>query len=434
MAQHEQLQQNVLTTVGETQNLPEFLQTRPFAPVTKSHTGSSEQGTQPNLQAKSDRTSGFGHSFGNLAVQALTRPVIQPKLTIGQPGDKYEQEADRVAAEVVQRINQPEAVAPKQRETVQRQELPQQVIQCAKVETLKTSNAQTNAAKDHKVEAPKNKDKKDEGNFKPEKIKPKQHPMYASFQNRIKQVFSEFPPPKGYDIALLTENIWMNICEAIDASSPEMERKEGNTTYSNVEKGYVNMESPGYKKALSKFDMVMGTLKKVSESQFVKAKTFGFWSKPEGRALAEKMCDLTLETSGIGAIFDGFPSLNAHQNGWDAQLWGSLSRAFGEAVAVEMTKKGKSVHVFAGGGTEKTNIFGAVESKALEKGASAIGKTLEEAVTFHSVAAKSQKQREPDLTVHVGDLPGTWYSGNSWDTSLKIGKEKYDLLPKEVTV
>ena len=30
---------------------------------------------------------------------------IQPKLTIGAPGDKYEQEADQVASQVVQRIN-----------------------------------------------------------------------------------------------------------------------------------------------------------------------------------------------------------------------------------------------------------------------------------------------------------------------------------------
>ena len=33
---------------------------------------------------------------------------LQGKLTIGQPGDKYEQEADEVAAQVVQRINEPQ--------------------------------------------------------------------------------------------------------------------------------------------------------------------------------------------------------------------------------------------------------------------------------------------------------------------------------------
>jgi hypothetical protein len=48
---------------------------------------------------------------------------IQAKLTIGEVGDKYEREADRVAADVVQRINQPQAVSPKQQETVQRQDM-----------------------------------------------------------------------------------------------------------------------------------------------------------------------------------------------------------------------------------------------------------------------------------------------------------------------
>lgn len=43
-----------------------------------------------------------GHSFSNLALTP-----IQAKLTIGAPNDVYEQEADRVAAQVVQRLNAP---------------------------------------------------------------------------------------------------------------------------------------------------------------------------------------------------------------------------------------------------------------------------------------------------------------------------------------
>ena len=39
---------------------------------------------------------------GNQAVQALVRSgALQAKLRIGQPGDKYEQEADRVAEKVM---------------------------------------------------------------------------------------------------------------------------------------------------------------------------------------------------------------------------------------------------------------------------------------------------------------------------------------------
>lgn len=117
MAEHEQLQKKASSSFTSSPKSSEFLETRPFAPQVKS---------PANLQTKSDRVSRFGHSFANLAVSSPTTPVIQPKLTIGQPGDKYEQEADRVAADVVQRINQPQAVSPKQQATVQRQEVPEE--------------------------------------------------------------------------------------------------------------------------------------------------------------------------------------------------------------------------------------------------------------------------------------------------------------------
>jgi Domain of unknown function (DUF4157) len=106
MVEQQQVHKKALTTVTDTQNSPEFLQTRPFA--------SGE--TQVNSHVTSNHSSNLSHSFGNLAPQASTNSVIQPKLTIGQPGDKYEQEADRVAADVVQRINQPQVVPFRQEE------------------------------------------------------------------------------------------------------------------------------------------------------------------------------------------------------------------------------------------------------------------------------------------------------------------------------
>ncbi len=48
--------------------------------------------------------------------------MLQTKLTIGKPNDRYEQEADRVAARVVQQINRPTLVSPVQGEVVQRKE------------------------------------------------------------------------------------------------------------------------------------------------------------------------------------------------------------------------------------------------------------------------------------------------------------------------
>jgi hypothetical protein len=50
---------------------------------------------------------------------------VQFKLAIGAVGDKYEQEADRVAKQVVQRMNASQSVQLQQEQTVQRQEMPE---------------------------------------------------------------------------------------------------------------------------------------------------------------------------------------------------------------------------------------------------------------------------------------------------------------------
>lgn len=63
----------------------------------------------------------LGGIFGHSDVNTADVPV-QGKLTIGQPGDKYEQEADSVAKDVVQRINS--GPNTQQEESVQRSVLP----------------------------------------------------------------------------------------------------------------------------------------------------------------------------------------------------------------------------------------------------------------------------------------------------------------------
>jgi len=116
MGQQVRVQKKASTIVGDTKGSLTFLQARGF--------GKPNGASGGGIQRKTGGNSGNGHSFGNLMVSPTTTSVIQPKLTIGEPGDKYEQEADRVAAEVVQRINTPESVSPKQQETVQRVDIP----------------------------------------------------------------------------------------------------------------------------------------------------------------------------------------------------------------------------------------------------------------------------------------------------------------------
>ncbi|MEH2120427.1 eCIS core domain-containing protein [Nostoc sp.] len=79
-----------------------------------------------SLHTRLEHASSFGHNFANIAISRPDAPsqlAIQTKLTIGEPGDKYEQEADRVAAQVVNQINAPVSGQAGQSHPVQREEV-----------------------------------------------------------------------------------------------------------------------------------------------------------------------------------------------------------------------------------------------------------------------------------------------------------------------
>ncbi|MDB9328490.1 hypothetical protein PN435_20375, partial [Nodularia spumigena CS-590/02] len=123
MTNQKALAQKSTSTNTETQD--NQLQGRGFTVQKKSdsHTQKSDLNTLL-LQAKS-----FGHSISKLAGQESSGTSqqtnglsIQAKLSIGEPGDRYEQEADRVASVVVQRINAPSSTG----ESVQREAIPEE--------------------------------------------------------------------------------------------------------------------------------------------------------------------------------------------------------------------------------------------------------------------------------------------------------------------
>jgi hypothetical protein len=64
----------------------------------------------PFFQKESSQSFFSGHSIDTpfFTKKENTQPVIQPKLTIGEPNDKYEQEADTMADKVVQRLATPD--------------------------------------------------------------------------------------------------------------------------------------------------------------------------------------------------------------------------------------------------------------------------------------------------------------------------------------
>ncbi|WP_445628097.1 eCIS core domain-containing protein [Nostoc sp. DSM 114167] len=77
-----------------------------------------------SLNSRLEKATRFGHNFANIPVRRPDTPTpIQAKLTIGEPGDKYEQEADQTARQVMQRIYQPQSGKLQQEELSDEEEL-----------------------------------------------------------------------------------------------------------------------------------------------------------------------------------------------------------------------------------------------------------------------------------------------------------------------
>ncbi|MBD2358718.1 DUF4157 domain-containing protein [Tolypothrix sp. FACHB-123] len=95
----------------------------------------SQQPANKNLLLHLQRQ--YGNSYVNQVVTqarqnggtSSQQPPLQTKLTIGPVGDKYEREADRTAAAVVQRINSPSAVQSAGSEAIQREKMPEEEVQ-----------------------------------------------------------------------------------------------------------------------------------------------------------------------------------------------------------------------------------------------------------------------------------------------------------------
>ncbi len=107
-------------------------QSRPFAIQAQTASVEREQQELPDLQTQLEAAKQFGHHFAgttnpasNATSTRPSQPFIQPKLTIGAVGDKYEQEADRVATQVVEQLNSSPAGQSSPNQTLQRESLPE---------------------------------------------------------------------------------------------------------------------------------------------------------------------------------------------------------------------------------------------------------------------------------------------------------------------
>jgi Domain of unknown function (DUF4157) len=233
------------------------------------------------------------------------------------------------------------------------------------------------------------------------------HPYYPTFKQRVESLSSA--GHISVDAGQFAESIWTKICKAVKAATPQMTDP---AAYANFAKGWLNMKSPEFQKAIREFDALGKEMAKAGSAGFARARNFGFWSKDEGRTLAEAVSDLTLETSAIGGLMDGLPTLDAKKAGWDPEIWGALSNAYAAAVVPELLK-GKKVNVCVGAGVAAGNIWEAVESEALAKGLKGTKLTLESVCTNYAAAAKSKvNRRQLDDAKQTGGIKGCLFIGD----------------------
>jgi hypothetical protein len=118
-----QIQKKARTQLLNKAPSTQLVQTRPFDgedSLIQSNLGAKD--SLAIAQKKQDNTL-IPSNLPNISVNAPGNPplaVIQTKMTIGAPGDKYEQEADQMASQVVNQINQPSSI---QRESPEEEEL-----------------------------------------------------------------------------------------------------------------------------------------------------------------------------------------------------------------------------------------------------------------------------------------------------------------------
>lgn len=257
--------------------------------------------------------------------------------------------------------------------------------------------------------------------------KPLLHPYFSTFKSRVAELSA-----KGHisvDATPFAESVWTKICAAVKAAHPQMTNPDA---YSDFAKGWLNMKSPAFQKAMGEFEAIGRELAKAGTAQFARANNFGFWSKDEGRSLAEAISDLTLETSSVGTLMDGLPTLDGKSAGWDPEIWGALSNAYATAVVPEVIK-GKKINVCIGAGVPAGNIWEAVESEALRKGLKGTKITLESVVRNYAAAAKSKtNRRQLDETKNQGGFKGCVYVG-SRDGAIAAANAHFETLDKPAT-
>jgi hypothetical protein len=238
---------------------------------------------------------------------------------------------------------------------------------------------------------------------------PLAHPAYPIFKARIAAVLTKIG--SSDDPEAIASDLWKKTHAALTATDAAYDKVATKADGRGGQRS--DMGSQAYKNLLPSFDAITGKLTEMLAVHGKDAKTWAFWSTNCARAAGEANCEMSLETSAIGWVFD-----NMNLTGdWDMQLWGALSKAY--ALAAVSTVEGRSYHGFVGPGVGNLNIYAQVESPAVK--AATQNYKIKPKFRFHAVApAEGQGPWNMAFnpTFSGGDFAGTYASFDNRDKAI----------------
>jgi hypothetical protein len=330
------------------------------------------------------------------------RAGVQLSGGVGKAGDAYEQHADKVADAVVAGKSAEPILAEMaggassgavQQKAVQRQAprtddrtvgVSEQVSNANGDAAADAAGMATSANGDSDVEAP---------------ALPFDHPVWPRFRERVFALFSKFKGAEA-DPNAVAESLWLNFFTALQGTNAEYDATVARKVTING-RLVDNLNSAKARELASKFDPLVAQLSGYAGDQIANAESVAFYSNGCARKLAESSCDLTLETSLVGVLFDGLKM----SGDWDMHLWGALSQAYATALMKEVHNK--RIHVFCGPFTNDQNVFNSFEQRALRVGAREQNLRLMDILKAHAVAAADPGAKDFDTSVATGDFVGT---------------------------
>jgi len=197
--------------------------------------------------------------------------------------------------------------------------------------------------------------------------------------------------------------------------TPEMIKQKGAAYFSH------NFAGAAYKEMMKDFIPLRDEIMNAFKDSFDKADVFGFWSKNPAKKIGMDSEAMMLETSALGAFFDG---INITGN-YNMELWAGMSKHYAIAVASKIHKN-KKYWGFLGPGAEGdgNNIYSTIEKPSFQFIAGLRG-LPSGVIKWHACVPKVDKNGETQW-----EVPSDKYKEGKMKGVVEVGNDRKSMAEK----